>query len=231
MYSREVGEETLEFGVSGKLIMNVLVMYDRQTDSLWSQLLGKSVRGPLEGTELEYLPALQTTWSDWKSRHPETMALVKGYSGEYDPYTSYYFSGSAGVIGETRRDDRLQTKQFVIGVDTGRATMAFPFSELSQEPVLNAQVGELPVLVLFDAENANGAVFSRQSGDHVLTFEPAADDQVRDMETGTLWRAFEGEAIEGPLAGEVLDRVKSTTSFWFGWKDFHPNTAIYDSGT
>ncbi len=227
MYSREVGDEILEFGVSGKLIMNVLVMYDRQTNSLWSQILGKAVRGPFEGTVLEYLPARQTTWSDWKSRHPETQALVKGYSGDYDPYTSYYFSGSAGVIGETLRDNRLQTKQFVIGVDTGQATMAFPFNKLTQEPVVNAQVGDLPILVLFDAENANGVVFSRMASDRVLTFEQAADGRLRDLETGTLWDLSEGKAIDGPLAGEVLNRVKSTTSFWFGWKDFHPDTLVY----
>ncbi len=227
MYSREVGDEILEFGVSGKLIMNVMVMYDRQTNSLWSQILGKAVRGPFEGTELEFLPARQTTWSDWKSRHPETMALVKGYAGDYDPYTSYYSSGAAGVIGETINDARLQTKQFVIGVDTGQATMAFPFSTLSQEPVVNAQVGELPVLVLFDAENANGIAFSRQVSDRVLTFELATDGLLRDLETGTLWDLSEGEAVEGLLAGEKLDRVKSTTSFWFGWKDFHPDTLVY----
>lgn len=227
MYSREVGDEILEFGVSGKLIMNVMVMYDRQTNSLWSQILGKAVRGPFEGTELEFLPARQTTWSDWKSRHPETMALVKGYKGDYDPYTSYYSSGAAGVIGETLNDARLQTKQFVIGVDTGQATMAFPFSTLSQEPVVNAQVGELPVLVLFDAENANGVAFSRQISDRVLTFELATDGLLRDLETGTLWDLSEGEAVEGLLAGEKLDRVKSTTSFWFGWKDFHPDTLVY----
>lgn len=227
MYSREVGDEVLDFGVSGKLIMNVLVMYDRQTNSLWSQILGKAIRGPFEGTELEYLPAWQTTWSDWKSSHPNTRALVKGYSGDYDPYTSYYFSGSAGVIGETRNDDRLQTKQFVIGVDTGQGTMAFPFSALSLQPVVNAQVGEFPVLVLFDADNASGIAFSRQAADRVLTFESSGTGLLRDLETGSVWDSSAGEAIEGPLAGEMLTRVKSSTSFWFGWKDFHPDTLVF----
>lgn len=207
--------------------MNVLVMYDRQTDSLWSQLLGKAVRGPLAGSDLEYLPAWQTTWSDWKARQPDTLALVKGYSGDYDPYTGYYSAGSAGVIGETRRDNRLHTKQHVIGVDTGEATTAFPFSVLSEAPILNTHVGELPVLVLFDAENANGTVYSRISGDTTLTFERGTDEDLRDRETGSTWDPFIGKAIDGPLAGEVLQRVKSTTVFWFGWKDFHPETAVY----
>ena len=60
MYSREIDGKVYDFGVSGKLIMNVLVMYDRQTKSLWSQLLGKAVQGPLKGTELDFLPSFQT---------------------------------------------------------------------------------------------------------------------------------------------------------------------------
>lgn len=227
MYSREVNDEVLEFGVSGKLIRNVLVMYDRQTNSLWSQLLGKGVRGPLSGSVLEYLPAWQTTWSDWKTRQPDTVALVKGYRGDFDPYAGYYSAGSAGVIGETHRDNRLQTKQFVIGVETGEATMAFPFSVLSEQPVVNAQVGQTPVLVLFDAENASGIAYSRVSGETTLEFEGGSAGTLRDRETGSIWDPFTGQAIDGPLSGEALERVKSTTVFWFGWKDFHPETDVY----
>ena len=33
--------------------------------------------------------------------------------------------------------------------------------------------------------------------------------------------------MSGPLAGKSLERLKSTRSFWFGWKDFYPATAVY----
>ena len=227
MYSREVEGEVLEFGVSGKLVMNVLVMYDRQTDSLWSQLLGRAIRGPMEGKELAFLPAWQTTWQDWKERHPQTLALVKGYSGRYDPYDSYYASGASGVIGETRQDDRLAPKQFVIGVSVGEAAMAFPFSALSQEPVVNSQVGDLPVLVVFDPETASGVAYSRRVDGQVLTFEPESGIQLRDAETRSVWDGLSGEALQGQMMGARLARVKSTSSFWFGWKDFHPDTMVY----
>ncbi len=127
MYSREVNGQVLEFGVSGKLMMNVLVMYDRQTDSLWSQLLGKAIEGPLEGTELEFVPSKHTTWADWRREHPDTLALVKGYSGYRDPYAGYYRSGRAGVLGEINRDPRLSTKQFIIGVALGEDAVAYPY--------------------------------------------------------------------------------------------------------
>ena len=63
MYAREINGERYEFGVSGKLFRNVLIMYDRQTKSLWSQLLGAAVDGPLKGTRLEMLAASFTTWA------------------------------------------------------------------------------------------------------------------------------------------------------------------------
>jgi len=59
---RNIGDTTHTFGVSGKLIMNALVMCDRQTDTLWSQFLSRAVRGALSGTQLEIMPSLQTTW-------------------------------------------------------------------------------------------------------------------------------------------------------------------------
>ena len=63
MYVREVQRELHTFGVSGKLIMNALVMYDHQTRTLWSQFLGKGVKGTLAGVELDFLPVTQTQWS------------------------------------------------------------------------------------------------------------------------------------------------------------------------
>ena len=81
MYDREIEGQEYTFGVSGKLIMNVLVMYDRQTDSLWSQLLGEAVEGPLAGTKLTFIESLQTTWAEWKALHPNTLALQKTFQG------------------------------------------------------------------------------------------------------------------------------------------------------
>jgi hypothetical protein len=36
-----------------------------------------------------------------------------------------------------------------------------------------------------------------------------------------------GLSTEGSLAGTQLEPLKSTISFWFGWKDFYPETRVY----
>jgi hypothetical protein len=229
VYSREIDGQVTTFGVSGKLIMNVLVMYDRQTESLWSQLLGEAVQGEHKGTRLEFLPSMLTTWEDWKARYPDTLALVRGVAGDYDPYDSCYASGQAGVLGEERRDDRLQTKEFVVGVALGDEAVAYPWSVLSSEPVVNDKVGGTPVLVVFDANTQASVAYAREVDRQVLTFalsDPSAM-HLTDAETGSRWDGMTGLALEGPLAGKSLNRVRSTSSFWFGWKDWYPETRVY----
>jgi hypothetical protein len=229
VYAREIDGREFSFGVSGKLIRNVLVMYDRQTESYWSQLLGESVEGEMIGTKLDFLPSWMMNWEAWKGIHPDTVALHKGgMRGGRDTYESYYRSSSAGVIGETLFDDRLYTKEFVVGVEIGSASIAYPFSALNDEPIVNDTVEGTDLLVVFDKESAASAVFSRKLGEQTLTFTSDSSDRIMvDEETESRWDSLSGLAISGPLAGGQLERIKSTTSFWFGWKDFHPDTAVY----
>lgn len=229
MYAREIGGQEFTFGVSGKLIRNVLVMYDRQTESYWSQLLGESVEGEMIGAKLDFVPSWMMNWEAWKELHPDTLALDKGrMRGGADSYDSYYRSSAAGVIGETLFDDRLYSKEFVVGVELGDAAVAYPFSILNDENIVNDTIAGTDLLVVFDGGSAASAVFDRKHGDQTLTFKPAGTDlEMIDVETGTTWDLLSGSATAGTLAGAQLERVKSTSSFWFGWKDFHPDTAVY----
>ena len=96
MYAREVDGKTLEFGVSGLLWNSNVLMYDRATDSLWSQALHQAVTGPMSGKKLKKYPSTLTTWGKWRKAHPDTRALTfnTGYRRDYseDPYADYYES-------------------------------------------------------------------------------------------------------------------------------------------
>lgn len=170
MYARTIDERIYTFGVSGKLVMNVLVMYDRQTNTYWSQLLGEAIEGPLLGTKLTPLPALQTTWAEWKAAFPETKALATNGMGRYDTYSSYYASNQAGVLGETRQDDRLPRKALVTGVVIDGQPVAYPRSVLATEQVVNDSIGDTPILVVYEPASATATVFQRTVDDRILTF-------------------------------------------------------------
>lgn len=232
MYDRQVTEgQILTFGVSGMLYRNGLIMYDHQTESLWSHILGRGISGGNQGTQLTMIAALQTDWRTWKELHPETLVVSPEHFGR-DVYTSYYLRPDAGVLGRaTNPGENLGTKEYVIGLRLGGEVKAYPFSVLSQQPVVNDVVADIPVAVFFDKGTASGAVFNRELDDGtVLTFVPGdASRAANDDQTQSEWDIFTGRAIAGPLKDTQLTQVPVTYAFWFGWADYHPQGTVYDS--
>jgi len=232
VYGREINGEIHTFGVSGKLIMNALVMYDHQTDTLWSQFNRRGIKGALAGTELEVIPVTQTTWAAWTELHPDTLALDKSDRYSSDTYESYYRDGRAGVIGETNGDDRLRSKELVVGVDVSGNPKAYPFKELAERQVVNDTYSGEDVLVYFENTTNTALVFDRNVDGRTLTFrlegQPSGVQTILvDEETGSRWSAFTGRAIDGELRGKTMERVLSHLSFWFAWTDWNPDTELY----
>ena len=232
MYGRVINGEEFTFGVSGKLIMNALVMYDHQTRTLWSQFLGKGVKGDLAGTKLEVLPVTQTTWVTWRELHPDTLVLDKRGRYSSDRYRSYYRDGRAGGLGESTSDGRLGRKDLVLGVDLGGSPKAYPFSILQGQPVVNDVVAGHSALVYFDVSTGTALVYDRTVDGRPLTFRLDGEPQsilttLVDDETNSRWMAFTRLAISGELKGRRLERAFSHLSFWFAWKDWNPVTELY----
>ena len=221
--------------------MNALVMYDHQTDSLWSHFTGDAITGPLAGTKLEILPAIQTTWERWKELHPDSPVLAwrsptpeepGGALGfQFDLYQNYYVSGASG-FGQTRRDDRLYRKEFVLGLLIKSKAKAYAFGDLNENPVVNDSFAGTDLVVTFDPKSATGGTFRPDIPGRTLNFQPtespgSGSPLMVDDETGSLWQMLTGEAIEGELKGTFLEQIPSNYSFWFAWKDWHPSTQLF----
>jgi len=230
VFARNVNDQELTFGVSGKLIMNAVVLYDHQTDSLWSQFLAQAVDGPMAGTRLELVASLLTTWEAWSDEHPDTLLLDRSggfFAGSGDQYAGYFRSQQAGILGETNPDGRVPVKELVVGLDSGATRRAYAFSDLAERPVLNDEYEGAPIVVTFDTESEAAAVFRREMDGQLLTFRPAGRGTMQDSETGSRWSTTTGRAIDGPLAGRDLERLQSFVAFWFAWSDFYPETEVY----
>ena len=232
MYAAEHKGQHLTFGVSGKLIMNALVMYDHQTDTLWSHFTGDAVQGQFKGDKLEILPALHTTWGQWIELHPDTMALNKFGYGSRDGYTSYYDSDQTGIIGETVRDDRLAPKTLVAAVSIGDQHRAYSVGDLREQPVVNDTLAGVPLVVVYHPGSATSAIFEREVEGTLLEFSAVAGVDWEDAplvvdQEGTTWHGLSGMGLEGPRAGEELRRMQTHYSFWFAWKDWRRETDLW----
>lgn len=237
MYARRVEGRDYTFGVSGKLARNALVMYDHQTSSLWTQITGEAIDGPLKGVRLTPVPSGRLSWSIWKRRFPDGLVLSKSRSPrgayEVDPYSGYYSSARVGLFGPGSVDQRLEEKQYVLGIALAGRARAYPHSLLERKRVVNDVVAGTPVLVVFSGADQSAFVFERYVATSVeLTFRlaPGSDpDELRleDEQSGGLWDGRSGEALAGPWRGWSLNRLPSTSAFWFAWHAHYPDTDVY----
>jgi hypothetical protein len=133
VYSRNINNQTFRFGVSGLLYKSNILMYDHQSESLWSQVLQRAVTGPLTDTKLQRLPSTLTTWKKWQKKHPDTDVLTPdtGYVRDYskDPYESYYKSRS-GLFGFLKGGPGAEDKELVAGVEINGSTKAYPLQQI-----------------------------------------------------------------------------------------------------
>ncbi len=125
-----VNGERVEFGTSGKLWNSNLVMYDRKTNSLWSQILGEAIVGEMTGTQLKVLPSDQIRFGDWRKLHPkgEVLSRDTGATRFYgqDPYGDYYTTPGT-YFPVDKKDGRLGEKEFILGiVVSGKAKAYWP---------------------------------------------------------------------------------------------------------
>ena len=219
----------MTFGVSGKLIRNSLVMYDRQTGTLWSHLTGEALEGPLAGEHLQQVLSEQTTWGRWRSEHPRTLMLnVDPSDVSFDPYQNYYGAQDAGVVGRKRADNRLPVKERVVGVRLNGEVKAYSFTALARDRVVDDTVGGVPLVIVFDGTSQSGAVYRRDPQGAVLTFTPGPNAlSMVDDGSGSTWDGLSGRATTGAKVGQQLEQVPITYSFWFGWVDFYPQTEVY----
>ncbi len=237
-----VDGRVLDFGTSGRLWRSNLVMYDRQTHTLWSQFVGEAIVGELVGTALERLPSAIVSWADVRTARPDARVLSRdtGHDRPYgsNPYVGYdtaeaplLFDGDTG--GPLAQIERV----VAVGEDD---PVAVPLTALEQQRVVPIEVDSeelvvfwapgtasaLDTAVLADGANVGASgVFEPVMDGQRLTFAAAGEQHFSDRETGSRWTVL-GEAVDGPLAGRRLHRVLHDDTFWFVQYAFRPGTRI-----
>ena len=152
-FKRTIGDDVVEFGVSGKLYNSDMVMYDRKTDSYWQQATGEAIIGELAGMRLEMVSTDIVRWEDWKMAHPDTqvLSLDTGYSRSYgdDPYGNYYTSPTL-MFGVENEDRRLPLKEVVYGIEVDGKYKAYPNSSIDKGRTVTDAVGEAALTISKD---------------------------------------------------------------------------------
>lgn len=168
--------QRLVFGVSGLLYNNDVLLYDRQSQSLWSQIMSEAISGPLLGTRLTALAVSNTTWRDWRERHPDSQVLSAdtGFRRDYDVdlYPGYARSGRV-FFSLSARNRLYRSKEMVLGLEVEGKFKAYPFKELKIGPAhFSDQLNGKHFEIQYDQRNRTARAINKQGSESasVLTF-------------------------------------------------------------
>jgi len=170
VFDRQVKGRKLSFGVSGLLYQSDLVMYDRETESLWPQVAMKAVSGAQVGAELRWLPSEDMTWRAWREAHPDgkVLSAETGYPRDYgeNAYASYEHSRETMFPVKWSRPE-LPKKSWVIGVLINGQAKAYALDDLKKETLVQDKIAGTQIEIAYDPARCSAQIIDKQSGQAV----------------------------------------------------------------
>lgn len=233
-YDSQVNGVNLTFDTQGQLYNANSVLIDRNTGSLWMQLIGMAFDGPLTGRGMKQIPIWWTTWGYASKIYPNAKVLAQPRSTRKpygrDPYGSYLTPGNyyddqriLYPVGPVV-DRRMNLKQRVLGLELDGLMLAVNEDYVRQRKVVNFFMGPTPMVALLDPRLNVIRIFNRNVWGKDVLFLPA-ENGITDLDTGTLW-SYDGRAGAGNLSGASIEEHTGIYAFWFVWAAFHPETLL-----
>ena len=221
------------FGVSGLLYNTNLILYDRLTDSYWSQMRLQCVGGTLKGQNPGFVFLLETSFASAKQMFP-TATVVSSNTSVYSesqykryPYGDYRTNNNNLIFPVSPDDNRLPRKERVLGIVSETVKRVYRFELFKNSiQVINDNLGATPVVVVGSKSFDFISAFRRPSASFTLQQTARALPAVMEDSAGNIYSAL-GEVIQGPAQGSRLEAVTAFTAFWFSFGAFYPGIEIY----
>jgi hypothetical protein len=227
------------------LLNSSLVMYDRQTRSLWSPIRAEAIVGTLAGTTLRVIPTIMMSWFEFSSAHPDGIVLSQttGYDRDYgrNPYPGYDNITSQPFLYEGPFDNRLAPMTEVLLLQGATRSVAIPVDQLRSTRTTQLTIGSDTAVFLYSPGTAS-ALDTRQisdgkdvgtigvySADETLgpltPLDGPNDRQLFVSQDLTQWTVA-GHATAGARSGERLTAFEHLRTFWFLAAAFNPDVQV-----
>lgn len=230
-WSRTIGGFTTTYGVSGLLYNNNLMPYDRRTLSTWSQQRNECVNGNLVSRKPETYTMIETNFATWKKAFPETQVMNgdTGFDRAYAfyPYDDYKTNNDLLFYPLQPKDDRLASKERVLGVLIGEATKAYRFNELGAGTEIISDKLNNQDIIIVRSKRENFIIPFLNPNQLQFTANLGGLPILMTDEKGNEYNLV-GEIIDGPDLGTKLEQPVAFMGYWFSWGAFYPGIKIHD---
>jgi hypothetical protein len=205
------------------------VMADEETGTWWQQVTGRALFGPMAGKRLEQVFHEELAFRTLRQETRVARVLrPEAHIEQAGKYAAADWEARMALrpVPHAPADiDGLPPRTLVVGVEADGVSRAYRLDGLRRSRVILDQVGAVSVAIWLGPDGRSVRVFDRSVDGQALELVADESGRLRDLSTGTVW-SFSGEAIEGPLAGERLQKRYARLEYWFDWKTYHPDTTL-----
>ena len=230
-YDASMDGINLIFDIEGRLFEGNSVLMDRNSGSLWSQMLGMAFDGPLRGRGMPLLPVFWTSWNYACRSFPDAQVLAtpqdskKAYGR--DPYGSYqrrdsYYQNDILIYPVSRLDRRFPRKTSMLGLEYNDMRVGIDIRYVKKNGAVNFFVGDKALVAVHDVQMDTVRVFDRQIWEKPTLFIKE-DGQLKDLSTHSSW-SYDGTCVAGNLQGASMKELFGIYAMWFAWFAMNPET-------
>jgi hypothetical protein len=190
---------------------------DHTTKSWWRQATGEAIAGPLAGSKLPEIPAIQASLETWLELYPGSLIMQpdSNFREIYDGMSDYESGFRTGRL--TRKDSASwMDKSWIAGINLGEVSKAYDWNELVSKGVINDTPGSIPVSIVLTHDQRGLFAFRRHSAEQVLSFR---NDTLTD---GNVDYLLSGTAMD--TSAKALYIIPVYQEYWHSWRTFHPST-------
>jgi len=132
LWQSKVNDAATAFGVSGLLYNNNLILYDRRSESHWSQVLNLAVQGSRIGDQIETDNIIEMKYSE-VSKLEGKVLLLDPNSGSFASYSSSQYADymtNEHIFFPLAVEDRsIPPKERVLGITVNQRTKVYRFED------------------------------------------------------------------------------------------------------
>lgn len=174
------------------------------------------------------VPAFQA--SKWKSGVALAFLIGVVYLFNFEMAAEKMFLQPKNLSMADAQSNTVKPEKLVLGVEQNGQAKAYPIQFMGYHHQVLDTLGGAPIMVTYCTVCRTGRVFSPSVNGQPETFRLVGMDHFNamfeDAGTQSWWRQATGEAVAGPLKGNVLPEIPCTQTSLQAWLDRYPNSLV-----
>jgi len=212
-WDRNFRNEEFIIRASGYLYIDNLIAFDEKTDTYWSQMLAKCIKGKYHGESNKTYNFIETTWKTVKENFKNSKVFTSTSAGSKTELNKGDLTDGEGVYG-------ILNPSYTKGLEKDEAVYFYRYNSFEKETkIYTNRISNRDIIIVGNKELHFITSFIVEGKETFTAVQGQFPIVLEDSENNR-WDVF-GVAVEGPRKGQQLQSLTGFVASWWAWQLFY----------